>query len=295
MQLWIYFTILAALMQSLRTAGQKHLSSDLSAMATTLVRFLFAVPLVWGYLYIVGYLNALPFPSITSEFLSSSILASLSQIIATVFMIKAFHYKNFAVATSLAKTEAILTAIVGVIAFDAILSGFGWLSVIVGVMGVIILTKTNLGLKSMLQSPAWLFGVGAGLFFALATLWIRQASLALETNLMLSAAFTLAFMVSLQTVLVTLYLLWKDKSQFSLISKNWKLSALVGLTSMLGSVGWFTAASYQDAAYVKALGQIEFFFTLFITQRIFKEEVSPKEYIGMALIVLSVLILLLLA
>jgi len=282
-------------MQAIRTAGQKQLSTHLSAMATTLVRFLFAVPLVWIYVYAVSSIQSLSLPMVSEEFFRSSIFASLSQIIATALMIMAFRYKNFAVATSLAKTEAVLTALLSVVIFDAILSSFGWLSVIVGVIGVLILSKTDVGYRSIIKSPASLYGVGAGLFFALATLWIRQASLSLNTNLMLSAAFTLAFMVSLQTFLVSLYLIWKDQSQFLLIFKNWKMASFVGATSMLGSVGWFTAASYQDAAYVKALGQIEFFFTLFITHRFFKEKISIKEYLGMILILLSVLILLLLA
>jgi len=282
-------------MQAIRTAGQKQLSTHLSAMATTLVRFLFAVPLVWVYVYAVSSIQSLPLPIVSEEFFRSSIFASLSQIIATALMIMAFRYKNFAVATSLAKTEAVLTALLSVLIFDAILSSFGWLSVIVGVIGVLILSKTDVRYRSIIKSPASLYGVGAGLFFALATLWIRQASLSLNTNLMLSAAFTLAFMVSLQTFLVSLYLIWKDQSQFLLIFKNWKMASFVGATSMLGSVGWFTAASYQDAAYVKALGQIEFFFTLFITHRFFKEKISIKEYLGMILILLSVLILLLLA
>jgi drug/metabolite transporter (DMT)-like permease len=67
----------------------------------------------------------------------------------------------------------------------------------------------------------------------------------------------------------------------------------VGVTSVIGSIGWFTAASFQNAAYVKALGQVEFFITLFITYKIFKEKISLVEFLGMALIVTSVVILLL--
>lgn len=74
---------------------------------------------------------------------------------------------------------------------------------------------------------------------------------------------------------------------------QWRLCLFVGVTSVLGSIGWFTGASLQNAAYVKALGQVEFFITLFITLRIFKEKISITEYLGMAMIILSVVILLL--
>ena len=295
MQTWIYFTILAALMQAIRTAGQKQLSRHLNAMATTLVRFLFALPFVWLYVFSISHFQNSSIPALNPEFVQSSFLAAVAQIAGTAFVIMAFRYQNFAVATSLVKTEAVLTAIVGVLVFDAVLSGFGWLSVVIGVIGVLILSKTDVGLKSIFKSPASAYGIAAGLGFALATLWIRQASLALHTDLILSAAFTLAFMVTLQTFLVLLYILFEDKRQLKLVVDNWRMSLFVGIASMLGSIGWFTAASLQTAAYVKALGQIEFFFTLIITYRVFKEQISMREFLGMFLIVVSVVILLLFA
>lgn len=282
-------------MQAIRTAGQKRLSKHLNAMATTLVRFLFALPFVWFYLFFVTQFQNISIPEMNLDFIQSSVLAAIAQIAGTAFVIMAFRYQNFAVATSLVKTEAVLTAIVGVLIFDAVLSGFGWLSVVIGVIGVLILSKTDVGLKSIFKSPASAYGIAAGLGFALATLWIRQASLTLNTDLILSAAFTLAFMVTLQTLLVLLYVLFEDKKQLILVAENWRMSLFVGIASILGSIGWFTAASLQTAAYVKALGQVEFFFTLIITYRVFKEQISMREYLGMSLIVLSVLILLLLA
>ncbi len=295
MDTWIYFTLLAAFMQSIRTAGQKQLSLHLTAISTTLVRFLFAVPLAWLYLFLISQYMQLSLPTFSGEFTRSALLASGSQILATALMIKAFHYKNFAVATSLVKTEAVLTALFGVLAFNAALSSVGWLSVVIGAVGVVILSRSDLSYHSIFRSPAALYGIGAGIFFALSTLWIRQASLSLDTQLMLSAAFTLAFMVTVQTAAIVSYLLYKQPKQIKLIAKHWKLAGFVGVASMLGSVGWFTAASYQNAAYVKALGQIEFFFTLVITRKIFREHISSKEYLGMLLIVLSVLILLIFA
>ncbi len=295
MEIWIYFTILAAFMQAVRTAGQKQLSNHLNATATTLARFLFALPLVWIYLYSIQYYQQIDFPSLNSHFMKSATLAAAAQVIGTIFTIKAFGYQNFAVATSLVKTEAVLTALLSVLMFDAVLSGFGWLSVVVGVIAVLILSKTDRNLASIFKSPAALYGVGAGLSFALATLWIRQASLQLETDLILSAAYTLAFMVTLQSITVLAYLVYKDKKQVAEMKQHWKLCCFIGGTSMLGSVGWFTASSLQNAAYVKALGQIDFFFTLLITLKIFKESISIREYLGMFLIILSVFILLLLA
>jgi len=38
---WVLFTVFAALMQSVRTAGQKQLTSSLTPLSSTLVRYVF--------------------------------------------------------------------------------------------------------------------------------------------------------------------------------------------------------------------------------------------------------------
>jgi len=50
--------------------------------------------------------------------------------------------------------------------------------------------------------------------------------------------------------------------------------------------------SPQQAALVKTLGQTEFIMTLAITWFYFGEKVSAREYMGIALIIVSVVLLL---
>jgi len=296
-EIWIYFTLLAATMQAVRTAGQKQLSGKLNAMATTAVRYVFALPFAWAYLAWMLSFKEIDAPKLNNEFLVYALIACVAQIIGTVFLVAAFQYKNFAVATSLAKTEAIQVAIVGALLFSAPLSLMGWFSVIVGVVGVFIVSKVKLNFRNvMIGSDAMTglsFGLGAGLGLAITTLLIRESSLALNTDLMVSAAITLVFMITVQTFISLTYVYFQDKSQLGLMLKHWRLCLFVGVTSVLGSIGWFTGASFQTAAYVKALGQVEFFITLALTYRLFKEKITTIEYFGMFLIILSVVILLL--
>jgi uncharacterized membrane protein len=62
---------------------------------------------------------------------------------------------------------------------------------------------------------------------------------------------------------------------------------------MLGSVGWFTAMTLQNAAYVRALGQIELVFTFLAAHLIFRESSTRLEVTGILLLVAGILILLL--
>lgn len=293
MEIWVYFTLLAALMQAVRTAGQKQLTTHLNAMATTGVRYIYALPFAWLYLWLMLDFRNAPMPELNGQFLQYAIIACVMQIIGTVCLVAAFKYRNFAVATSLAKTEAIQVAVVGALLFSASLSLLGWFSVIIGVVGVLLVSKVKFTFRDVFQNPGAGFGLASGLGLAITTLLIRESSLALNTDLVLSAAVTLTFMVTVQTLISLLYVYFQDGSQLRAMVKQWRLCLFVGITSVIGSIGWFTAASFQNAAYVKALGQVEFFITLFITYRFFKEKILLIEYIGMLLIILSVIILLL--
>jgi len=291
--IWIYFTLLAAFMQAVRTAGQKKLSGHLNAMATTGVRYIYALPFACLYLLFISEYRDVALPRLNPSFIQYALIACVMQILGTFCLVAAFKYRNFAVATSLAKTEAIQVAVVGAIVFSVSLSALGWLSVFIGVIGVLIVSKVKFSYADVVQNPGAGFGLASGLALAVTTLLIRESSLALNTDLMVSAAVTLVFMIAVQSLISFIYVWFQDKAQLPLMLKHWRLCLFVGITSVMGSIGWFTAASFQNAAYVKALGQVEFFITLFLTYRIFKERISRMEYLGMFLIIASVIILLL--
>ncbi len=293
LDIWIYFTLLAALMQAIRTAGQKQLTAHLNAMATTGVRYIYALPFAWLYLWWMLDYRALSLPPLNSQFLQYALVACVMQIIGTACLVAAFKYRNFAVATSLAKTEAIQVAIVGALLFSASMSVLGWVSVIIGVVGVLFVSKVKFTFRDVFQNPGAGFGLASGLGLAITTLLIRQSSLSLNSDLLLSAAVTLVFMITVQSLISLIYIYLQNKQQLITMLQQWRLCLFVGVTSVVGSIGWFTAASLQNAAYVKALGQVEFFITLFITYRFFKEKISAIEYVGMFLIIASVVILLL--
>jgi|GEM_PF-128588 len=293
LEIWVYFTLLAALMQAIRTAGQKRLSGHLNSIATTSVRYVYALPFAWLYFWWLLDYKQVEIPDVSTSFIQYALIASVTQIIGTACLITAFRYRNFSVATSLAKTEAVQIAIIGATLFSSPLGFWAWVSVIIGVLGVIIVSKVNINYSDLFQNPGAGFGLASGLGLAITMLLVRESSLALNTDLMVSAAFTLAFMVTVQSFLSLGYVAIQNRTQLPLMIKHWRLCLFVGLTSVIGSIGWYTASSYQNTAYVKALGQIEFFITLFITYRIFKESISKVEYLGMFLILLSVFILLL--
>ena len=291
MEIWILFTLLAVTMQSVRTAAQKQIAQSLSASTTTLIRYLFGLPFALAYFFFLRYIYQEESVAGNPVFYRAASLAAMAQILATVFLVKALTLHNFAVGTALAKTEALLTAIIGGLFFSAALSPIAYLSVALGVVGVLIASNWKISLADLFQNESIKFGIGAGLGFALASLWIREASLSLELPRLFSAAAVLLYMVLLQTAICLLFVFIRESSQLSLMLARWRACVFIGFSSLAGSIGWFTAMSLQDAAVVKTLGQTEFAVTLLITYFYSGEKITAKEYIGIILVVLSVILL----
>lgn len=288
MEAWVLFTLLAVVMQSVRTAGQKKITEKISIQAATLVRFLFGIKFAAIYFaYIYWFYEPIMFEVKTKFFLFGG-LASVAQILATVCLINVLSMKNFAVGTSLAKTEAILTAILGALFFSSTLSFLGYISVFIGSAGLIFASRWGVVRGGTRNFQSLLYGLCAGLGFALASLWIRGASLSLEVGPIPGAAAVLLYMVVFQTVICLLWVALKEPQQLKLIKQNFNACLFIGFTGVAGSVGWFTAMSLQNPALVRTLGQIEFIISLLITYLYFDERVSRQEYLGIILIGLSV-------
>ncbi len=297
--IWIPITFLAAFMQSVRTAGQKYLTKDLSAVGASYVRFLWGLPFALVYLLVLKQTGGHPLPAADWEFFLFAALCGLSQIAATVLLVYLFSLRNFAIGSTYARTEALLTAILGATVFHEALAGAGWVAIALGAIGVILinLARTGIAGETLLRrlfQPAAGVGLASGLGFAGASLFLRRASLSLGLDDWLyAAALTLAMVLIIQTTIMSAYMLFRARDQFIAMAVNWRGCLFVGITSVIGSAGWFTAMTIERAAYVKALGQVELLFTLALSILFFKERSTPKEMAGMALIAGSIVVLLL--
>ena len=104
---------------------------------------------------------------------------------------------------------------------------------------------------------------------------------------------TLAAALLIQTAVMALWLRWREPGRISEVVAEWRLTGLVGLSGAITSVGWFTAMTLQNAAYVRAVGQVELVFTFLASTLFFREKSSGREVLGIAAIVAGILLLLL--
>ncbi|MCL1050960.1 DMT family transporter [Shewanella abyssi] len=285
---WILFTFLAAAMQAWRNAFQSQLSKEVNTAAVTLARFLWATPIALIYLGGLYYWQPVGLPFITPTFSLYVLAAAAMQILATVLMVKLFKQRNFAVGAGLAKSEALMAAIFGVVFFGTYLSWLGWLGVLLGGVAVFIMSS---GKKlTQISVPTVMLGLACGGGFALTSLWVRAASLSLDLPFPHRAAWVLLFVIAIQTSVLVIYAYVADRSTIDSLFKRPKLTLLTSTSSCLGSIGWFSAMSLQTVPYVKTLGQIEVFFTLLIAAFWLKEKVKIKDMAALVMIAIAAIL-----
>lgn len=299
MPLWIALSLAAAFFQNVRSMLQKHLRARLSTSGATYSRFLFGVPFAVLYLAGLNVLAGEPVPRPGIAFALNVTVGSLAQILATVCLIHLFSFRNFAVGTTYSKTETIQTALFGLVALGDRASFGALMGIIVSFIGVIAISvaKVELNVKRLLLAlteKTALIGLASGAGFSVAAICYRAASLSLgEGSFFIRAALTLACATMLQTVVMGLYLALRERGEFTRVVLSFRVSIWVGLSGMLASVGWFTAFTIQNAAYVKAVGQVELIFALAATYAFFKERPNATEIGGIALVMAGILAVLL--
>tara|TARA_R110002050_G_scaffold176567_1_gene309545 strand:+ start:5665 stop:6528 length:864 start_codon:yes stop_codon:yes gene_type:complete len=279
------FTFLAAFMQAWRNAFQSKLSKEVSVAGVTLARFIWAGPIAACYLYGLHQYQPSALPEFTGTFWGFVIGASSMQILATGLMVKLFKMQNFAIGAGLAKSEALVAAILGVLFFGTQLSLLGWIGVVIGGLAIMLLSSKQ-GFKQ-LSVKTVLLGLACGSAFALTSLWVREASLTLQGPFTHRAAWVLLWVIGLQTIVLIGYLLAKDKSTLVALWQRPTLTLSISITSCIGSIGWFSAMSLQAVPYVKTLGQIEVFFTLMIAVFWLKDKVKINDVAGLILIAIA--------
>ncbi|ABS09732.1 DMT family transporter [Shewanella baltica] len=286
--MWILLTLLAAFMQAWRNAFQSQLSKEVSVAGVTLARFIWAGPIAAVYLVGLYLWLDVGVPDFSGRFIGFILGASAMQILATGLMVKLFKQQNFAIGAGLAKSEAVVAAILGTVFFGTHLSPLGWSGVLLGGVAIFLMSAKQ-GLRSLSLNTV-LIGLACGTSFALTSLWVREASLCLNIGFPHSAAWVLLFVISLQTLVLVSYLLLKDKSTLAALWQRPKLTLLTSTASCLGSIGWFSAMSLQAVPYVKTLGQVEVFFMILIATFWLKEKVQIKDMLGLVLIAVAAIL-----
>ncbi|MDW4496624.1 DMT family transporter [Sulfitobacter sp. D35] len=295
---WIAVTCAAAFFQNLRFILQKQLSmATLSAAGATFARFVYSAPL--AAVLLVIYLHAIgqPLPETSARFWLAGTVGGAAQVGATVCVVQLFKARNFAVGITLMKTQVIFAVAVGAVLLGEVPSLAGLGAICLGLVGVLLLTEAasdGTWTWRALTSRAMLLGLASGVLFAVSAVCYRAATLEIASeDPLVRSGITLSAVTAMQTLGMVVWLAWREPGQVGAVWRARRRAVWVGLLSMAGSLGWFTAFALQTAAYVKAVGQVELVFSLIAATLLFGERVTARELAGMAVLCLSIVLLVL--
>lgn len=296
--LWIIVTLLAAVFQTVRFMLQKVLAAEtLSPAGATFSRFIYSAPFIALLLAVYMSATQASLPPLDARFWGFGLLGGVAQILATVCVVMLFKERNFAVGITFKKTEVIQTVLVGVLLLGDLVSLGGLAAIALGLVGLLLLSggKEARGFHlSDLRNRAAGLGIASGILFAFSAVSYRGASLTLATDdPLLRAGVTLMAVVVMQTLIMTVWLWFRERGEMGRVWRARRVAIWIGLTSMGGSLCWFIAFTLQNAAYVKALGQVELILSVIASTLFFREKITLREAMGMAILVASILLLIL--
>ena len=295
MEPWILITFAAAAFQTVRFLLQKRLSAErLTAAGATFSRFIYSFPAAFLIAITYQSISQQAWPALTVSFWSYALIGGISQILATVFTVMLLNRRNFAVGITFKKTEVILSVIVGIAVLGDTISFAALGAILLGLMGVLLLSRNAIG--GGFDKGAVALGLASGLLFAFSGVGYRAATLAIASDdPFLRASVALSMVTLSQAIVMALYLRWREVGEITRVLKTWRSASLIGLTSLGGSLSWFTAFTLQTVGLVKAVGQIELILSILVGRLIFGEHLSKREAIGIATIGASVVALVLIS
>lgn len=281
---WILATLIAAAAQTGRNAAQRRLTAELGTMGATAVRFLFGLPFAALLLALLALFTPIPRPDAAS--LGWASLGALSQIAATALMLLTMKSRGFGVTTALLKTEPVTLALIGALLLAEPLGPARMAAIATATLGVVLMSGADW------RQGGWRaagLGITAGVLFGLSAIGFRGAILALPFgDSALRAATILALSLGLQSAIMLAWLGLADRAALAGIARHWRGSLGAGALGALASLFWFIGFALTSAANVRTLALVEVVMAQLVSGRVFREGASPRQILGMALIVLGV-------
>jgi drug/metabolite transporter (DMT)-like permease len=288
----------AAAAQTIRGAGQRGLKPKLGDFGASLIRFSYAIPFAWAWIYLYGDIAGQKIPVWNQSFLFWVMIAAVMQIIFTVMLVMLFSHRSFAAGTAFSKTEVIQAAIFEALIIGFVVSAQVGLAIVIGVIAVFFLSlvKSSLTVGNLMRSlltRQTAIGLASGASLGFCTVAYRVATDSLQgADLMMRASVSGGVSVLIQTVLLGGFMWVQARDQLIATFVEWRSSLIVGFSGAVATVCWFYAFSLHAVAPVRAVGQIELLFVLGISFFYFREKPTSPEIIGMILLLISIFLVL---
>lgn len=292
--LWVPITLFAAGAQVLRNGAQASLTGRIGTLGATQVRFVFGLPFAAAFFLLSLVITGDDIPQVGEVGLLWALLGAVSQIMATALMLYVMRRRAFGVAYAYIKTEPVIVALMGLILLGDRLSIVSWIAVFVVTAGVLITSVPPQDFRKLASERAMIAaGVVSGGLFGLSAIAFRASIVSLpDGSFVVRSFFVLTIALVMQSVILGIWLGWRDRGAFLGSLHEWRTSLSAGLLGALASAGWFCAFALTPAANVRTLALIEMPMAALLSGKISGGKMARHEVAGLGIVTLGVGLLL---
>lgn len=289
--MWILFAfgsaIFAGLTAILAKCGIKNTDSNVATALRTIVVLIFS----WIMVFIVGAQNGLN--SITGKTMLFLVLSGLSTGASWLCYFKALQIGNVNKVTPIDKSSTILTMILAFVFLGEQITVIKFVAMVLIAIGTYLMIQkkdTGNNATEKKESSAWLFyALGSAVFASLTSILGKIGIQDINSNLGTAIRTIVVLIMAWVVVFVT-----GKQNTIKTIDKNsWVFLFLSGIATGASWLCYYRALQTGPASVVVPIDKLSILVTIVFSYFVFKEKLSLKSGLGLALIVAGTLALLL--
>ena len=278
----IFSAVFAGLTSILAKCGIKKTDSDLATALRTIVVLIFS----WIMVFIVGSQASIKDVSITS--LVFLILSGLATGASWICYFKALSIGDINKVVPIDKSSTILTVLLAIICFSE--TSNLWIKLIAtAILGVgIFLMVEKKQAEAKVQGKSWfVYAVLSAVFAALTSILAKVGISGVESNL--GTAIRTGVVLILSWAIV--FAKGKHKSLKTLDKKELIFIGLSGLATGASWLCYYYAIQHGIVSVVVPIDKLSIVVTVAFSFFVFKEKLSKKAFLGLALMVVGTLLM----
>ncbi|MGE3304080.1 MAG: hypothetical protein AB7M12_13320 [Hyphomonadaceae bacterium] len=284
--LWAALVVAASTLLVVRNASQRELTAQLGLWGATYTRFLYGWP--FALIWLAGIVawrapHASDWGGPDVSFALWVTLGAAGQAAATAGFVFAMRTRAFAVATAFTKTEALGSALVGMVLIHDVISTADWIGGAIGSLGIVLMAHMSLNRAAL---HAAIGGSAAGALFAVSSVAYRAATQAWGGDPWVAAAMTLSVTLIIQTLVGMALMFAFARASLMLMFQEWRPCLVPGAAGAISSALLFAALSIgPSTGAVKSVQLVDVVFAWGISRRLFREHIRWGETAGIALVI----------
>jgi len=283
--LWLLFSGLTALFESLKEVTSKHNLRNIDEYVVSWALRFFALP------FLLPLLLFIEIPVLGNDFWIALIFGCGFNLIATIVYMKAIKSSDLSITVPMVTFTPLFLLITSPIILGEFTNIYGILGIILIVLGSYTLTLKLRRNGYLAPFKALLSEPGPKLMLIVALIWSITSNI---DKIGVGNSSPIFWVIAINVVMAVCMfpiMLIKSKNCKKILKKDYKILLPVGLFSALSLIFHMTAISMAFVAYVISIKRLNIIMTILFSHFIFKEDGIKERLVGAVIMVVGVVLI----